>query len=351
MDRALASYLAQQFPGAEIEIEEFAVIAGGYSRETFRFDAHITRTGERKVYPMILRKNPPEVVSILDTSREIEHNLLNAVREHTRIPVSESHFAIMDPGHFGTAAMIIERVQGCGEPSLLFNGGPNEDQAEAVATHLCELIAELHTTDPKLLNPKGELDDPRGIGLDVSNWDAYMDGMLEYYLSNYETFAWDAMPQFRDAFLQLRRSKPRPLPLRLVHGDFNPANFLYENGCVTALIDWENSHIGDPREDLGWMAQMDLLSNTNIMGSVKADGGFLGHYNKLTGFNVTEEELEYFRMFSSGNIGVPVLSAVARRLRNEHQELLHVYIMQPALVSELGFAQLLRYPMPAPAGA
>jgi aminoglycoside phosphotransferase (APT) family kinase protein len=28
----------------------------------------------------------------------------------------------------------------------------------------------------------------------------------------------------------------------LVHGDFNPANFLYDNGRVTALIDWENAH-------------------------------------------------------------------------------------------------------------
>ena len=68
-----------------------------------------------------------------------------------------------------------------------------------------------------------------------------------------------------DLFLTLRRNKPRPLPLVLVHGDFNPANFLYEGGRVTALIDWENSRIGDPREDLGWMTTMDILSNTNVI--------------------------------------------------------------------------------------
>ena len=43
-----------------------------------------------------------------------------------------------------------------------------------------------------------------------------------------------------------------------------PADFSPENGRVTALIDWENSHMGDPREDLGWLALMDVLTATNL---------------------------------------------------------------------------------------
>jgi aminoglycoside phosphotransferase (APT) family kinase protein len=332
-----------------VEVEDFAVIAGGYSRETYRFEAHVHRGGTRHRLPMILRKNPPPAAAILHTSRHAEHELLEAVRKNTSIPVSRSY--MVETGLFGEEAMLIERMQGCGEPSLLFNGGPNADQAEAVATHLCELIAELHTTDPGKLNPNGTFDDPRGLGLDVSSWDSYMDGMLNYYVNSYEKFAFDAMPVFRDAFLHIRRNKPRPLPLVLTHGDFNPANFLYDSGRVTALIDWENAHIGDPREDLGWMAQMDTLSNTNIMGSVKEDGGFLGHYNRLTGFNVTEEELGYFRLFSAGNIGVPVLEALQRRMVKEHTEILHMYIMQPAVVSGFAIGHLMGYPMGAPAAA
>ena len=34
-------------------------------------------------------------------------------------------------------------------------------------------------------------------------------------------------------------------------------------------------------------AAMDALSGTNVFGSVTADGGFLGHYNKITGYDVT----------------------------------------------------------------
>lgn len=49
---------------------------------------------------------------------------------------------------------------------------------------------------------------------------------------------------------------PRPV---LVHGDAGPANFLFENGRVTAVLDWEMTHIGDPMEDLAWIAVRDLF--------------------------------------------------------------------------------------------
>lgn len=346
MQDQLQEFLARQWPDAdEIIIEGFAVIAGGYSQETYRFDCHVVRGGERRTHPMILRKDPPPAANILASDRQVEHDLLCRVAEHTNIPVSESYFVEMNPITFGQPAMIIERVRGSGEPSALFNSGPNADQVESVATHLCELMAELHLTNRSLLNPNGALDDPRGIGLDVSTWVSYMEGMLQYYVDNYPNLAFDPVPVYYDSFLWMRRNKPRPLPLVLAHGDFNPSNFLYENGKVTALIDWENAHVGDPREDLGWLKQMDMLSATDIFGSVRVDGGFLGHYNKLTGFNVTPEEVEFFRVFTAANIGTPVVAAVKRRLDREHEELLQLYIFQPVVGSLASFPQLLNYPM------
>ncbi|MEX2080683.1 MAG: phosphotransferase family protein [Dehalococcoidia bacterium] len=341
----LTHFLRAMWSDAEVDIADFAVIAGGYSEETYRFDAKVRRGGTETTMPMILRKDPPPLANILPTSREVEHELLMLVAEHTNIPVAKSYVAVMDPAVFGEPAMLIERMRGSGEPSALFHGGAHAEQAEGVATHICELMAELHMTDPGKLNPGGRLNDIRGEGIEVSSWDAYMDSMLGYYVRRYPEMEYDPAPVFLDVFLQMRRSMPRPLPLRVVHGDYNPSNFLYEGGRVTAVIDWENSHIGDPREDLGWLRQMDLLTNTDIMGSVRVDGGFLGHYNKITGFNVTEEEVDWFRLFTGANIGIPVMSAVARRVRREHEELMHLYIMQPVMVAQLSWAQGLGYPM------
>jgi aminoglycoside phosphotransferase (APT) family kinase protein len=172
-----------------------------------------------------------------------------------------------------------------------------------------------------------------------------MDSTFEYYIGEYKTIAWDpVMMMILDSFLTLRRNKPRPMPLSIVHGDFNPANFLYENGRVSALIDWENSRVGDPREDLGWMVLMDILSNTQVMSYPKKEGGFLAYYNKLTGNDITPEELGYFTLFGTANIAVPVHQSVARRIRKEHMLLLPLYLIQSSLPALPAMAQLMGYP-------
>lgn len=38
----------------------------------------------------------------------------------------------------------------------------------------------------------------------------------------------------------------------IVHGDFGPQNVLIEEHAVSAVVDWEFAHIGQPVEDLAW---------------------------------------------------------------------------------------------------
>jgi aminoglycoside phosphotransferase (APT) family kinase protein len=251
----------------------------------------------------------------------------------------------MDPAPFGEAAMILERASGSGQTSALFNGGADEDQTEEVIKHLCEVLVELHSTDISLIDPDGALVDPRGVGITAGSWDEYMDSTFEYYLREYKTISWDpTLMILLDSFLTLRRLKPRPMKLSVVHGDFNPANFLYADGKVTALIDWENSRIGDPREDLGWMVLMDILSNTSVMSYPKKEGGFLAYYNKLTGQDITPEELGYFTLFGTANIAVPIHQSVARRMKKEHVLLLPLYLTQSSMPAMPAMAQLMQYP-------
>ena len=41
-------------------------------------------------HPLILRKDPPAAAAILQTSREIEHDLIEALRMHTELPIGRS---------------------------------------------------------------------------------------------------------------------------------------------------------------------------------------------------------------------------------------------------------------------
>lgn len=60
-------------------------------------------------------------------------------------------------------------------------------------------------------------------------------------------------PVFEAALVWLRDRCPSDTIPRLVHGDFRNGNFLLEPGGITAVLDWEACHLGDPMEDLGWL--------------------------------------------------------------------------------------------------
>jgi len=251
----------------------------------------------------------------------------------------------MDAERFGEPAMVIQRMHGNSQTSHLFHDGPDTHQADDVMRHLCEVLVELHTTDVSKIDPHGRLADPRNEGIDATTWDTYMDTTIDYYVRSFPTINYDpSVMTVLDLFLTLRRNKPRPLPLVLVHGDFNPANFLYEGGRVTALIDWENARIGDPREDLGWMTTMDILSNTDVMAHPVDEGGFLAYYNKLTGFDITQDEVDYFTLFGTANIAVPVQAAIKRRIDGESTEFMHLYLAQSANGTVPNLLRLLDYP-------
>jgi aminoglycoside phosphotransferase (APT) family kinase protein len=63
-----------------------------------------------------------------------------------------------------------------------------------------------------------------------------------------------------------------PFPKRnapvLLHGDYWPGNILWKDGRLVGLIDWEDSHLGDPLADLAisrleilWAFDMDAMDN------------------------------------------------------------------------------------------
>lgn len=60
-------------------------------------------------------------------------------------------------------------------------------------------------------------------------------------------------PAFEAGLVWLRDRCPAVNAMRLVHGDFRVGNVLVTTDGVSAVLDWEACHIGDPMEDLGWL--------------------------------------------------------------------------------------------------
>jgi hypothetical protein len=108
-----------------------------------------------------------------------------------------------------------------------------------------------------------------------------------------------------------------PGPPVLVHGDAGPGNFMFEAGHLTALLDWEFAHPGDPMEDFGW------FSMRAVMEPVPDFAGLLAHYGRTSGIAVDLDRIRYHRVFVSTRVviirhrnvtGQPGTSLVSRAL-------------------------------------
>jgi aminoglycoside phosphotransferase (APT) family kinase protein len=84
---------------------------------------------------------------------------------------------------------------------------------------------------------------------DLADSDRYIDEM-ERLLESLTT----PHPTFRLGVRWLRRQEtdgaPKP---SVIHGDFRLGNFLVSDRGISAVLDWELVHLGDPMEDLAWL--------------------------------------------------------------------------------------------------
>ena len=88
----------------------------------------------------------------------------------------------------------------------------------------------------------------------------------------------------------------------LVHNDFRNGNLMIEpERGITAVLDWEVAHIGNPLRDLGW-----ICTNSWRFGRYDLPvGGFgqredlLAGYKAATGTEIKPEELIYWEVFGS----------------------------------------------------
>ena len=140
--------------------------------------------------------------------------------------------------------------------------------------------------------------------------------------------AWDPLIHLSLNWLEANIPADMPAPV-IVHGDAGPGNFLFEGDRVTALLDWELVHYGDPMADLAMLCLRMLFQ-----GFVPLPEAF-GAYEAAGGHRVDLARVRYWRLlFQTGfarrsryddpdappppNLGMNlVYSAIHRRVLSE----------------------------------
>jgi aminoglycoside phosphotransferase (APT) family kinase protein len=83
----------------------------------------------------------------------------------------------------------------------------------------------------------------------------------------------------------------------LVQGDTGPGNFMYDGDRVTAIVDWELAHIGDPMDDIAW------LSWRATQHGWPDFPARLREYEATSGISVDPDRVKYYRLNACARLG------------------------------------------------
>ncbi|MCW2529528.1 MAG: hypothetical protein JWM76_4388 [Pseudonocardiales bacterium] len=146
------------------------------------------------------------------------------------LPVPQVLAVLVDP-----SALVMKMVPGTSTPSPA--------QVDEVAAEYMTLIAAVHRADPALfpLDPAATVTE--AIVNDLQRFRCWAAAAQV-----------ERLPLIRlaDRVLELTRPVVDDPPT-VLHGDAGAGNFMVHDGRVSAMLDWELSHIGDYHEDLAWM--------------------------------------------------------------------------------------------------
>ena len=167
-----------------------------------------------------------------------------------------------------------------------FGSLPDTQQRSALARDFMAQLAALHRIDVGA-NPVG------GMG-PVESAGALVRRRIAAVRKTNEGTAWDPLIHLSLNWLEANIPTDMPAPV-IVHGDAGPGNFLFEGDHVTALLDWELVHYGDPMADLAMLCLRMLFQ-----GFVPLPEAFAA-YEEAGGYPVDLARLRYWRLlFQTG---------------------------------------------------
>lgn len=159
-------------------------------------------------------------------------------------------------------------------------------QQRAIMEDFIGVIARLHQLDTDQLG----LDDILGPKPQSAGECAL--GDVEAQLSQFSEFlAHYTDPLITYSVKWLRRHAPREVSrVALVQGDTGPVNFMFQHNRVSAVVDWEWGHWGDPMEDLGNICVREFWNPSGGL------SGLFELYEQLSGIPYTRFSAQYYRI-------------------------------------------------------
>ncbi len=223
----------------------------------------------------------------------------------------------------------MRRIQGTAIARKLLRDSSYAAARSRIAGQLGEILMRIHAVKRETLPPLAH----RQAVDQVASLRGVLDSLSQ------------AQPVFELALSWLDRRRPLPVqePV-LVHGDYRTGNYLADETGVTAILDWEGAHLGDPVEDLGW-----LCVKSWRFGAVdKPAGGFGSReqlwaaYERAGGATVDPARAHWWEVFGTVRWGVICHTQAWKHLSGAQKSMELASIGRRAVETEVDLLQLLK---------
>ena len=296
---------------ADVRVSDVHPISGGYSLLTYGFTA-TSADGTRR---HVLRVDPPAGAALTSTDRAAEWELLSALTAKGSVPMPAA-LAFDDGAILGRPGIVLDFVDG---PQLGAHAARSDDaERRRLAGQLAETLAAVHAAGADAA--------PESFARPAS-WDGYVDGLIAAWRQVEADHA-ERNPFLRYVACWLEAHKPPPAPLTLVHGEFQAGNVMIDAQGRMLVIDWEYTHVGDPRFDLGWCQNVAAFAPPDLIGLDPV--GFCARYCELTGSSpevVNPLTVGYFSILAGAKAFGALLAGIAAMARGENTLLTSAYLV------------------------
>ena len=306
----LKKLICHAIPSArDISLERLSRAAGGLSRENWSLDASWTDADGRHEHPLMLMRDAAG--TLLNTERSREFEVLKAL-EGSQVVAPAVHWMDPDGRFLGAPSLVMARMPGSCDYMVLNGSRPLRERLQLAHAFL-ELLVEIHGIDWRARGLGEHLGVPVGPPGQTE---------LEQWEVEYRRVQLEPHPELDYVLSWLGRTAPQAEAVVLVHGDFKPGNALIEGNQITAKLDWETAHLGDPLEDLGWITNPVRKREHQIPGHWERQQ-IVDAYRQMTGRKVREADLTWWNVFSCWKLAVIQLTAVNEFVAGRYDRVFH----------------------------
>ena len=280
----LGAYLSRE-SGTTVSIERLTKFPAGFSWITYAARVE----GFPAAQDVILRVGPPYGL-FAPYSAMPEFESLKALTG-SGVPAPGVYFASDDSSILGAPFFLSQKVDGDTPLPWGSQGrGLEGVRRESLADDFIDALAALHAFDWRAtpLSAWAPGVTPENAArMQVDEWEQrFRRWALRPHPMAHRTLGW------------LRAHAPRASRVSLVHGDYRLGNFLERDGRITAILDWELVHLGDPIEDLGWAFLPQYRGGSPLVCGLASEADFLSRYEDRSGLKVDPDTLKFYIVFS-----------------------------------------------------